>query len=841
MNTATHTGSAHRRDVLAAGRATSPTPWTRNPVPGTSVVEAALPGTLVTALDRLTRSMGVSPTAPALAAHAKVLASLTGETTVTTGYLAAAADGPLPCRLNTGCTSWRSLVRHADRTQSELSAHSKVPADAVRSEPAPPGPPAPDSAVAFDPAGDSEPVQDAALQLEIIRRETGGVLRLRYATELFDEACARRIVDYHLTALRLIASDPDAPHGRQSLLSPGELRHQIDGLAGPVRPLPDLRFHELFAERAHTHPDRVAAIHGAGRWTYGELDRSANRLAHALLDSGLGRQQVVAVVTERNSDWLVAVLAVLKAGGVYLPIEPSFPAARIAAMLTRADCGLVLTEPGSTTTLDRAVDTLRGVRTSFIGTLREESHEESDPGVRVGPDDLAYVIFTSGSTGEPKGAMVEHAGMLNHLFAKIEDLGIEEDDVVAQTAPQCFDISVWQLLAALLTGGCTLLVGQETVLDIPRFVDALDEDRAGVLQVVPSYLDAVLTFLERHPRALDHLRCVSVTGEALKKGLVQRWFSTFPGIALVNAYGLTETSDDTNHAVLDRVPETDSVPIGRPVGNVRVYLLDEHLCPVPLGAPGAIAFAGVCVGRGYINDPDRTRAAFLSDPFHPGERLHLGGDYGRWLPDGQLEFLGRRDSQVKIRGFRVEIGEIENALLREGGVRDAAVVITEGAGRERQLTAFYSGARSPHPAALRDRLAATLPAYMLPSAFHRLETLPLTPNGKTDRSKLAASADEPAHAATPEGGRDDLPRTSSELRVARLWAEVLGIPVGGVGRRDNFFDRGGTSLSAVRVAISLDREVSLKDLVRHPVLTDLAALLDERSTREPITTPRSSR
>ncbi|WP_328904186.1 amino acid adenylation domain-containing protein [Streptomyces sp. NBC_00441] len=838
MNTATHTGPAYRRKVLAAGHTTSPTPWTRDPAPGTSVVEATLPGTLVHALGRLTKSMGVSPTAPALAAHARVLASLTGETTVTTGYLARAADGPLPCRLTTGGASWRSLVLHADRTQSELPAQGNVPADAVRSEP---GLPASGSAVVFDPVGGAEPVPDAALQLEVVLRETAGVLRLRYATELFDEASATRIAGYHLTALRLIASDPDAPHGRQSLLSPEELRHQIDGLAGPIRPLPDLRFHELFAQRARTHPDTVAAVHGDRRWTYGELDRSANRLAHALLDSGLGRQQVVAVATERNLDWLVAVLAVLKAGGVYLPIEPRFPAARIAAMLTRAGCGLVLTEPGSTTTLDRAVDTLPGVRTSFIGALREENHEESDPGVRVGPDDLAYVIFTSGSTGEPKGAMVEHAGMLNHLLAKIEDLGIGEGDVVAQTAPQCFDISVWQLLAALLAGGRTLLVGQDAVLDVPRFVDALDEGRAGFLQVVPSYLDAVLTFLDRHPRALPHLRRVSVTGEALKKGLVQRWFGAFPGIALVNAYGLTETSDDTNHAVLNLVPEADSVPIGRPVSNVRVYLLDDHLSPVPLGAPGAIAFAGLCVGRGYINDPDRTRAAFLPDPFHPGERLHLGGDYGRWLPDGQLEFLGRRDSQVKIRGFRIELGEIENALLREDGVRDGAVVVTEGAGRERQLTAFYSGERPMHTEALRDRLAATLPAYMLPSAFHWLETLPLTANGKTDRGRLTALAAESAHAARPEDGSDDLPHTSTERRVASLWAEALGIPAASVGRWDNFFDRGGTSLSAVRVAISLDREVSLKDLVRHPVLTDLAALLDERSIHEPDTTRRSPR
>ncbi|MFD8689589.1 amino acid adenylation domain-containing protein [Streptomyces sp. NPDC059651] len=837
MNTATPTGSACRHDVLAAEGATSPARWTCDPVPGTSVVEAAVPETLVTALDRLTRSMGVSPTAPALAAHARVLASLTGDTTVTTGYLTAAADGALPCRLSTSCPSWRSLVLHADRKQSELLADVNVPGDAADNEPVLP---ATDRAVTFDPTGGSKPVREAALQLEVIRHATGGVLRLRYATELFDEASATRIAGYHLTALRLIASDPDASHEGQSLLSPEELGHQIDGLAGPLRPLPDLRFHELFAKRAHTDPDKVAAVHGGRRLTYGELDRSANRLAHALLDSGLGRQQVVAVVTERNLDWLVAVLAVLKAGGVYLPIEPRFPAARIAAMLTRAHCGLVLTEPGSTTTLDRAVHTLPGVRTSCIVTLREKNHDESDPGVRVGPDDLAYVIFTSGSTGEPKGAMVEHAGMLNHLFAKIEDLGIGEGHVVAQTAPQCFDISVWQLLAALPVGGCTLLVGQDAVLDVPRFVDALDEGRAGVLQVVPTYLDAVLTFLERHPRALPHLRCVSVTGEALKKGLVQRWFGAFPGKPLVNAYGLTETSDDTNHSVLNRVPETDTVPIGRPVNNVRVYVLDDHLSPVPLGAPGAIAFAGLCVGRGYINDPDRTRAAFMPDPFHPGERLHLGGDYGRWLPDGQLEFLGRRDSQVKIRGFRIETGEIENALLREPGVRDSAVVVAERAGRERQLTAFYSGERPLRAEALRDRLATGLPAYMIPSAFHWLAALPLTANGKTDRAELTSLAEGLAHTAGPQGP-DDLPRTSTERRVASLWAEALDVPAAGVGRRDNFFDRGGTSLSAVAVAIALDRAVSLKDLVRHPVLTDLAALLDARSIHETTTTSRSSR
>lgn len=825
MNTPIRTGAEYWRDVLTAGGATEVVRWTRSPAPGTAVVEAVIPGALVTELDSLTTSLRVSPTSPILAAHTKVLSALTGESAVTTGYVAAVGSGPLLCRLTTGSVSWRALVLDADRTESELLAHRDFPVDALRAEL---GLPATVPETVLDPAGDSEPVRDAVLQVSVTRRDGRSVLRLRYRTEVLDEECATRIVGYHLTALRLIAADPEAAHGRQSLLSQEELRHQVDGLAGPHRELPDLRFHELFEQRVHAHPDTVAAVQGDRRWTYRDLNNRANRLAHALLTAGLGRQDVVAVVTERSLEWLAAVLAVFKSGGVYLPVEPHFPAERIATMLTRADCQLVLTESGSTTTLEKAVNSLPAVRTFHIDTLLEESHEGSDPSVRVGSGDLAYVIFTSGSTGEPKGAMVEHAGMLNHLFAKIEDLAIGEGDVVAQTAPQCFDISLWQLLSALLTGGRTLLVGQEAILDVRRFVDTLADGRAGVLQVVPSYLDAVLSFLERHPRELPDLRCVSVTGEALKKGLVQRWFTAMPGIGLVNAYGLTETSDDTNHAVMDRAPDTDGVPLGHPVNNVRVYLVDERLSPVPLGAPGAIAFSGVCVGRGYINDTERTRAVFLPDPFRPGERLHLGGDYGRWLPDGQLEFLGRRDSQVKIRGFRIEIGEIENALLQTSGVRDGAVVVAERAGRGRHLIAFYSGGRPLRSDVLRDRLGGSLPAYMVPSAFHWQETLPLTANGKIDRRELATRAAELDSTVAHE--EDNVPRTPTEQRLAMVWSEVLGVPQNLVGRQDNFFDRGGTSLSAVRVAISLDREVSLKDLVRHPVLAELASFVDERST-----------
>ncbi len=351
-------------------------------------------------------------------------------------------------------------------------------------------------------------------------------LRLRYRTDVLDADSAARIAGYHLTALELIAADLDAEHRRQSLLSAEEVHFQLEGLAGPRRDLPDRRVHELFEEQVEAHPEAIAAIHGTRQLTYRELNGRANRLARALQARGIGAEGVVAVVTERNLDWMAAVLAIFKAGGVYLPIEPHFPADRIAAMLSRAGCRLVLTEPGSTTTLDQALKSLPEAQTLFIEAAYEEDHADSNLGVDVAQDQLAYIYFTSGSTGEPKGAMCEHAGMLNHLFAKIDDLEIGEGQVVAQTAPQCFDISLWQLVSALLVGGRTLIIEQEVILDVQRFVDTIVDGRVNVMQVVPSYLEVVLSYLEQRPSDLSDLRYVSVTGEALKKELTQRWFAS---------------------------------------------------------------------------------------------------------------------------------------------------------------------------------------------------------------------------------------------------------------------------------------------------------------------------
>ncbi|KOV56234.1 non-ribosomal peptide synthetase [Streptomyces sp. MMG1121] len=810
--------------ALTAGGVTTVPRWTREPVPGAAEHLTPVPDDVADAMRELVRHRGVPVTALLLAAHAKVLAALSGEPEVVTGYTTGVRGEPLPCRLAVLPGSWQALLSTAEHAEAEVLAHREFPVEKLKWEL---GLTEPSYEVVFGPLGAEEAHADDGV-LHVRWADRGGrlTLRLRYRTDVLDATAAARIGGYHVTALRLMTAEPDADHTRRSLLSAEEEREQLEDLAGPRRPLPDARAHELFEQRVRAHPQAVAAVHGAREWTYDELNRRANRLARALLARGLGREDVVGVVTERNLDWLAATLAVFKAGGVYLPIEPHFPAGRVAATLSRAGCRLVLTEPGSTTTLDQALATLPGIERLLLGTAYAEPHADGDPGVPVDAGRLAYIYFTSGSTGEPKGAMCEHAGMLNHLHAKIDDLAIGEGCVVAQTAPQCFDISLWQLLAPLLAGGRTLLVEQDVITDVERFVDTLRRGRVGVAQVVPSYLEVVVSYLEQHPHTLPDLRCVSVTGEALKRELVQRWFALQPDIRLLNAYGLTETSDDTNHEVLQTVP--DRVLLGRAVNNVRVYVVDEQLSLAPLGAPGLIAFAGVCVGRGYVNDPERTREAYRTDPYRPGERLYLGGDWGRWHPDGKLEFLGRRDNQVKIRGFRIEIGEIENCLLRVDGVRDGAVVVAERADGSRHLIAFYTGT-SRQPEVLREELGAALPAYMVPSAFHWRDGLPLTANGKIDRKALTRLAEESAPEA--EAGDESGPFSPAERRLAAAWAELLGVPERQIGRTDHFFDRGGTSLTAVKLTVALDRAVSLKDITRHPVLADLAALLDGTARR----------
>lgn len=753
-----------------------------------------------------------------LAAHARVLATVSAEQDLLIGRTGAAGRGTMPLRMTVTDGTWTELTaRAADALNAvhHAEARPEVVLDLSAIE-------EPDGAL-HD--GGGELPEGVVLRVVFRPGDDGLGLCVLHDRTAFDGEYAQRLAGYHVAALELLAADPGRYHHKQSLLSPQEVETQLYGLAGPREEPGESTFVDLFEEKAREVPDAVAAVHRDTRWSYRELDERANRVARALLDAGARRENVVAVVMDRTLDWIAAALGVFKAGCVYLPVRPDFPADRVATQLDRSACAFALTEEGSEQLVrDASARLAKPPATLSVPRIQASGADATPPRVPVEPGQAAYIYFTSGSTGAPKGALCEHAGMLNHLYIKIDDMQMTGGaaEVVTQTASQCFDISLWQFAAPLLVGGSVRIVDTEVQLDVAAFADELVKGQVTVAQIVPSYLEVLLTHLEQHPRDLGVLRTLSVTGEALKYELVQRWFTAHPDIKLVNAYGATEVSDDTMHEVLDRVPDRDFVTVGRSLRNVNTYVLDENLALAPLGSPGEIAFSGVCVGRGYINDEERTRQVFLPDPFRPRTRMYRTGDFGRWLPEGRIEFLGRRDEQVKIRGFRIEIGEIENKLLTMAGVREAAAVIDGGTGQLRNLVAFFSGDDDVTAERVRDFLAGLLPDYMVPAYIHRLERLPLTENGKVDKKALVRLAGTLGHADAPYAA----PRTPAERRLAMLWAEVLGVPLERIGRADNFFELGGTSLAAVRLLVHLDRALSLRDLVANPVLSDLAQALD---------------
>jgi amino acid adenylation domain-containing protein len=793
---------------------------------GAQSYRALVPWDLADALRRTVGELGVAPgiSVLLLAAHARVLATVADERDLLIGcMLPEPPHDEVQVHLTVGQSTWADLVTHAAGAMAGARRNGARPESVLDL-----------SGLAAGPVGRTSDHLRPGTVVRVAweRADDGLTLHLSYDSGAIDQTYAERFAGYHITALRWLVAGPGDRHDRQSLLSPAEASTQLYGLAGPRAELPGVTFADLFSERVRAAPGAIAAVHGEQRWTYAHLDERANRVAQALLAAGSGAEDVVAVVMHRTLDWISAALGVFKAGGVYLPVAPDFPAGRVATQLNRSKCRFVLSEPGSEE-LARQASAIMSEPPGVLSMSEIQTSTGPVPpsAVSLAPRQAAYIYFTSGSTGEPKGALCEHAGMLNHLYMKVEDLGMREgpNDVVAQTASQCFDISLWQFAAPLLIGGTVRIIDTDTQLDIAAFLDALTGGGVTVAQVVPSYLELLLTHLEQHPRDLGALRILSVTGELLKYDLVQRWFAAQPQVKLANAYGATEVSDDTMHEILDKVPERDFVTVGRSLRNVSTYILDQSLNLVPLGSVGEIAFSGVCVGRGYINDEERTREAFTFDPFRPDTRMYRTGDYGRWLPEGRIEYRGRRDEQIKIDGFRIEIGEIENKLLAIDGIREAALVIDRGSGESRNLVAFFSGDGVIAVKRVREVLSAQLPSYMMPTYFHQIERLPLTENGKIDKKALGNLARTLGHA----GAAYAAPASASEQRLAMLWSEVLGTPLERIGRADSFFELGGTSLAAVRLLVSLDRKLSLKDLAAQPVLADLAATLDDRELGGP--------
>ncbi|WP_235217099.1 non-ribosomal peptide synthase/polyketide synthase [Archangium violaceum] len=634
---------------------------------------------------------------------------------------------------------------------------------------------------------------------------------LEYCTDLFEHDTARRMVDHLRVLLSSVLSQPDAPLASLSLLT-GSERHQllVDWSPAP-RALPEHPLvHCLFEAQARRTPDAPALHSSSARLTYSELNARSNQLARLLRSLGVGPDSLVALHLERSTDFVIALLATLKAGGAWLPLDPSLPNERLSFILSDARPSLLLTH----SSLDVSVRSFR------MEDLSAQSSTFSGDDLELTPDgdNLAYAIYTSGSTGRPKGTLLQHRGLCNTVLQSIDSMKLGPDSRVLPYASISFDASIWEMLPTLLAGGQLFLTTRDQLppgLPLQQF---LREHSINTAFFTP----ALLAILE--PQVLESLHTVVAGGEALAPELAARWK---PGRRFLNVYGPTEVSIV---ATLTDDVDPRRVSIGRPFHNVQAYVLDEHLRPLPVGLPGELYLGGVGLARGYLGRSELTAEKFLPHPFSssPGERLYRTGDKVRWLPDGQLEFLGRLDSQVKLRGFRIELGEIESALRAHSSILQAAVVLRQDSTGDKRLVAYlvtHEG-HSVEPGTLRDFLKRSLPEYMVPSAFVSLEALPLSSSGKVDTRALPTPDMHAQPASTVLAPRDEL-----ELRLTRLWEEVLGVHP--VGVRGNFFELGGHSLLAVqlmaRVREATGRELPLATLFRAPTVELLAALLRQES------------
>ncbi|MFB7907414.1 amino acid adenylation domain-containing protein [Kitasatospora sp. NPDC056076] len=666
-------------------------------------------------------------------------------------------------------------------------------------------------------------------------------LRLDHHPALFGRAEVERLATVLLHLLRTVAEQPELPLARIDVTAPADLTGtatpgELGGLLGDwdaTLPEESLGVVERVRAVAGRTPEAVAVTDDDGPLGYRELVEAAGALSAGLTAAGAGTGSVVAMLAEPGAPFVAGVLGVLGAGAAYLPLDPAAPAARNAALL--ADSGATHLLLGAGCRAPEAASAATAVTvlplalpptgTAPVPATATAATTATALPVPIGTGlDLAYVMYTSGSTGKPKGAMVQRSGLMNHLWAKVGDLDLAAGETVVQNAPLTFDVSVWQLLAPLVVGGTVRVAGVATAADPTALFALVRAEGVTVLEVVPALLRAALDAwdLDGDAPELPTLRWLVVTGEALPADLCRRWHSRYPDVPMMNAYGPTECSDDVTHAVLTAADRLDTrVPIGSPVRNTLLYVLSDELQPVPVGVPGELYVGGAGVGRGYLHDPARTAVTFLADPFAGhGTRMYRTGDRVLQRPDGQLEFIERRDHQVKIRGRRVETGEIEAVLRTLTPVTDAAVTVLPDPSGSPRLIGYLTGP-GVDPELIRHRLAERLPDYMVPASWLVLDALPLTPNGKLDRKALPQP--DPAGRTGHRG-----PRTEHERILCELLAEVLGTPT--VGIDEDFFTLGGDSIRSIQL-VSRARKAGLtlttRDVFTHKTAAALARLAEE--------------
>ncbi|MFD3373437.1 MULTISPECIES: amino acid adenylation domain-containing protein [unclassified Streptomyces] len=635
----------------------------------------------------------------------------------------------------------------------------------------------------------------------------------------------------HTAAEGVVTALETAPHQRIStvdVLDPAERHRVLAEWNDTARDVPAATLPGLFQAQAARTPDATALVFEDVELSYTELNARANRLARLLIDRGVGPESLVAVMLVRSIDLIVASLAVTKAGGAYLPIDPDHPADRITYTLTDAEPFLVLTSTDLASRLTDSHPPYVAVDAPRI-TAALEDFDDSDPTdaerrAALLPAHPAYVIYTSGSTGRPKGVAVTHQGLPSLAAAQAEEFGITAGSRVLQFASASFDAAVWEMVMALCNGACLVSAASHDLLPGQALVGLVAEHSVTHATLPP----AALALLE--PDSLPSITTLITAGEALSQNLVADWAD---GRRLVNAYGPTESTVCATTTDPLSADGHDTPPIGTPIANTRVYVLDPALRPVPPGVAGELYLAGASLARGYLDRPGLTAERFVANPFTPGERMYRTGDLAKWRPDGALDFLGRVDDQVKVRGFRIELGEVEAALTAHPDVAQSAVVVREDRPGDKRLVGYLVPASGPEGldiAVVRRHLQGVLPEYMVPSALVVLDALPLTVNGKLDRRALPA----PDYQAADRGRG---PATVQEELLCSVFAEVLGLPT--VGVEDNFFELGGHSLLAVqltnRIRTALGVEVAMRALFEAPTVAGLAQrLADSGAVRPPL-------
>ncbi|HFH4619246.1 TPA: non-ribosomal peptide synthase/polyketide synthase [Pseudomonas aeruginosa] len=641
--------------------------------------------------------------------------------------------------------------------------------------------------------------------------EKGGRLyaALTYATDLFEARTVERMARHWQNLLRGMLENPQASVDSLPMLDAEERGQLLEGWNATAAEYPLQRgVHRLFEEQVERTPTAPALAFGEERLDYAELNRRANRLAHALIERGIGADRLVGVAMERSIEMVVALMAILKAGGAYVPVDPEYPEERQAYMLEDSGVELLLSQSHLKLPLAQGVQRIDLDR----GAPWFEDYSEANPDIHLDGENLAYVIYTSGSTGKPKGAGNRHSALSNRLCWMQQAYGLGVGDTVLQKTPFSFDVSVWEFFWPLMSGARLVVAAPGDHRDPAKLVALINREGVDTLHFVPSMLQAFLQ--DEDVASCTSLKRIVCSGEALPADAQQQVFAKLPQAGLYNLYGPTEAAIDVTHWTCVEEGK-DAVPIGRPIANLACYILDGNLEPVPVGVLGELYLAGQGLARGYHQRPGLTAERFVASPFVAGERMYRTGDLARYRADGVIEYAGRIDHQVKLRGLRIELGEIEARLLEHPWVREAAVLAVDG----KQLVGYVvlESEGGDWREALAAHLAASLPEYMVPAQWLALERMPLSPNGKLDRKALPAPEVSVAQAGY------SAPRNAVERTLAEIWQDLLGVER--VGLDDNFFSLGGDSIVSIQV-VSRARQAGLqlspRDLFQHQNIRSLA-------------------